>query len=595
MSNITDKTYLEPEVEEYLAFMNSNSASVSGVLKKERVREHLDLYTKALNTFLVYPDILADIMTPKTSSFSMFFAQRIVLRCMARHKQTFATFTRAFSKSFLAFFNGFTHSMIIPRCNGFVTAGTKSQAAQIAKEKVIQDLWVKFPLLKNEMQKRSAKAAYTEGTDYAEFRFTSGSIFDVVGGHPRGMRRHFGIFEEVIEQDPTVVNEEIIPLMNAPRTTCRGTINPYEPQAQKVYITTAGWQGTFAYDKNIETLCYSVIDPDNYMVLGGSYVIPLMHGRLIESQMREIISSPTYDRDSLEREYISIWSGAKSGSVFGQQTIAALRKVVRAHYKAEEGPEEEFYAISADMAKDGSADTAVTVAKVMPKEFMFNFKFVNAFTINSTDYEVVANELKKTIAAYDARLFIYDANGIGSALRDWLNKPTRDRDSGLELPGYGIINPPESSKKDVIKYGMDRTICYEIKSGGQTGEQIHRLFFARISNGSIRMLIKQSEALARFAKNKNFLEASEIKKRKMLQPYRYMDLAEEELKNLIIVDTSDNVTKTMRVDRRDKKIQKDFFSSMEYLIWGVNIVFEQKYYEKKRRKGFSWKNAVLIS
>lgn len=268
------------------------------------------------------------------------------------------------------------------------------------------------------MQKRSQKAAYTEGTDYAEFRFTSGSIFDVVGGHPRGMRRHFGIFEEVIEQDPKVVNEEIIPLMNSPRTTCRGQINPFEPQAQKVYITTAGFMSTFAYDKNIETLCYAAIDPDNYMVLGGSYVIPLMHGRLIESQMREVISSPTFDRDSLEREYISIWSGAKSGAVFGQNTIAALRKVVRAHYKAEESDNEDFYVISADMAKDGSADTAVIVSKVCPKEFMFNFKFVNAFTINSTDYEVVANELKKTIQLYDARLFVYDANGVGAALRD---------------------------------------------------------------------------------------------------------------------------------------------------------------------------------
>lgn len=63
--------------------------------------------------------------------------------------------------------------------------------------------------------------------------------------------------------------------------------------------------GTFAYDKNIETLCYSVIDPDHYMVLGGSYVIPLMHGRLEEQTMREIISSPSFDHDSLEREYIS--------------------------------------------------------------------------------------------------------------------------------------------------------------------------------------------------------------------------------------------------------------------------------------------------
>lgn len=101
------------------------------------------------------------------------------------------------------------------------------------------------------------------------------------------------------------------------------------------------------------------------------------------------------------------------------------------------------------------------------------------------------------------------------------------------------------------------------------------------------MLIRQNEAVAKLSKNKNFLAASDIKRRKMLQPYRYMDLMEEELKNLIIVDTSDNVTKTMRVDRRDKKIQKDFFSAAEYLVWGVNVMFEQKYYEKKRRKNFS--------
>ena len=48
-------------------------------------------------------------------------------------------------------------------------------------------------MLKNEMQKRGKQEAYVEGTDYAEFRFTSGSIFDVIGGHPRGMRRNFGM------------------------------------------------------------------------------------------------------------------------------------------------------------------------------------------------------------------------------------------------------------------------------------------------------------------------------------------------------------------------------------------------------------------
>ena len=95
------------------------------------------------------------------------------------------------------------------------------------------------------MQKRGNKDAYIEGSDYAEFRFTSGSVFDVVGGHPRGMRRHEGIFEEVIEQDPKVINEEIIPLMNAPRTNCRGEINPYELQAQKKLYYNCGISRNF--------------------------------------------------------------------------------------------------------------------------------------------------------------------------------------------------------------------------------------------------------------------------------------------------------------------------------------------------------------
>lgn len=318
-----------------------------------------------------------------------------------------------------------------------------------------------------------------------------------------------------------------------------------------------------------------------------------MHGRLEEQTMREILSSPSFDRGSMEREYMSRWSGARSGSVFGQNTITTLRKIIRAHYRYENCDDGSFYVIAADMAKDGSADTAVIVYRVTPGEYMFNFKTVNLFTISSTDYEVVANELKKTIALYEATLFVYDANGIGAALRDWMNKPTRDKD-GVPLPGYGIINPPDSAKRDVFTYSRDQTICYEIKSGGKEGERIHRLFFSRISNGSIRFLIKTGEAILKFQQNKSFLKAPEHTKRAKLAPYRFMDLMEEELRNLIITDTSDNITNTMRVDRRDKKVQKDFFSAAEYGVAAVVSQIEQDYYKRRQRKKGRWADAVLI-
>ena len=589
----SNDTFIEPEIQELMTFMNSSNTQNIKVLKKERVKEKLELYTEALNTFLVYPDILSDIMTPFNSKFSMFFAQRIVLRCMARHRQSFCTFTRAFSKSFLADYYSYVKGMIIPHCNGFVAAATGKQAASIIKQKFVDDLWVKFPLLKNEMRRNGSQAPYVQGEDYAEFRFANGSKFDVIGGHPRGGRRNYGVFEEIIEQDQTKVNEELLPLMNSPRIQYNGEINPHEIQAQKMYVTTAGYQGTFAYDKCLETLCYSVIDPDHYMCLGGSYVVPLMHGRLEEQTMREILSSPSFDRGSMEREYMSRWSGARSGSVFGQNTITTLRKIIRAHYRYENCDDGSFYVIAADMAKDGSADTAVIVYRVTPGEYMFNFKTVNLFTISSTDYEVVANELKKTIALYEATLFVYDANGIGAALRDWMNKPTRDKD-GVPLPGYGIINPPDSAKRDVFTYPRDQTICYEIKSGGKEGERIHRLFFSRISNGSIRFLIKTGEAILKFQQNKSFLKAPEHTKRAKLAPYRFMDLMEEELRNLIITDTSDNITNTMRVDRRDKKVQKDFFSAAEYGVAAVVSQIEQDYYKRRQRKKGRWADAILI-
>lgn len=309
-TNFSKDEFVEQEILDYLEFIDSATDTSTDFVKKERIREKLDDFGNALNTLLVYPDILADIMTPKDSSFSMFFTQRMVLRAMSRSRQSYFTFTRGFSKSFLAFYSRYVMTMFVPRHKSFVTAGTKGQAAQIAKEKIVDDLWVRFPLLQNEMQKMRVagqlRNAFVQGPDYAEFRFSHGGIFDVVGGTIRGFRRNSGIFEEVIQLDPLFTNEVAIPLLNKPREDSRGNVNPYEPHGSKIFITTAGYQGTYAYNKQLETLVYAAIDPTRYAVLGGSYKIPVQHGLLQEETIRELISSTTYDRDSFEREFMSI-------------------------------------------------------------------------------------------------------------------------------------------------------------------------------------------------------------------------------------------------------------------------------------------------
>ena len=416
-SNLDDQ-FLDPEIESYINFIDSDEQESTGFLNKKRVQENFEAVGNMLNQFIVYPDLFIDLITPKESHFHLFFFQRMMIRCMERGLITYEYFSRGTSKSFLADIDRYLHCMFVPRHHTSITAGTNKQAAEIAKQKIVDDLWVKFPLLANEMQKRKIAGkildAYKMGQDYVEFTFKNGSSLDL--GNVRGLRRQSLIFEEIIEQDATKVNEVYIPLLNEPRKMANGLINPFEPQSQQIYITTAGYQGTFSHDKLIEVLCRSVIEPEKYFVLGGTYRIPLMCGLTARQQIEDVINSPSFSKDSFEREYESRWSNAPMGAAFSSSTVSNLRTVKRVelkdHLTEKQREENQFYVICADMAKDGSAETAVLVAKVIPKDHYFTYKIVNLLSVNSTDYMTVANTFKKLVRAYNAKMLIYDANGV---------------------------------------------------------------------------------------------------------------------------------------------------------------------------------------
>ena len=305
--NIFDDLSFDQEIEDYFTFLDEDEQQSTGFLTKDNVNEHFNELGEALNFLMVYPDRFIVLITPSTSHFSLFFYQRIFLRCMARGNACYITASRGTSKSFLADLSRYLKCMFTPHHHSTITAGTNKQAAEIAKQKVVDDLWVKFPLLANEMQKRKVAGkvldAYKMGKDYVEFNFKNGSSLGL--GNVRGLRRQSLIFEEVIEQDEIKVNEVYIPLLNEPRKMANGLINPHEPQSQQIYITTAGYQGTFAYQKLIEILCRSVIEPERYFVITSSYRLPLACGITSSKMIEDIINSPSFSKSSFEREYES--------------------------------------------------------------------------------------------------------------------------------------------------------------------------------------------------------------------------------------------------------------------------------------------------
>ena len=167
------------------------------VVTPEYIDKNREKIENAMRMFVLYPDYLLDIVTPKESYFKLFFYQRVFLRVLMRYKHVSGTFPRAYSKSFLNFIALMLKGIFLPMSKGFVCADTKKQAAQIIDEKV-NEIFNLFPFFTNELKISDADFNKQKwgnfGSDYAELNLKNGSRIDVVntGNAGRGGRRHYG-------------------------------------------------------------------------------------------------------------------------------------------------------------------------------------------------------------------------------------------------------------------------------------------------------------------------------------------------------------------------------------------------------------------
>ena len=210
------------------------------------------------------------------------------------------------SKSFLSILVLMLRCILYPGSKLFITTGGKEQAAGIAREKV-EELCKFIPGLKNEIDWRPGKT--TASKDMVSYRFKNDSNLDIIAARQssRGKRKHGGLIEECILVDGTLLNEVIIPTMNVSRRLPDGSYDDREVlNKSQIYVTTAGWKNSFAYEKLITLLIQQIIEPEEAIVLGGSWRIPVMEGLLSKTFIKDLKMDGTYNDASFAREYKQI-------------------------------------------------------------------------------------------------------------------------------------------------------------------------------------------------------------------------------------------------------------------------------------------------
>ncbi|WJJ55262.1 hypothetical protein QB910_000018 [Dabrowskivirus KKP3916] len=544
-----------------------NSFEKENLDQKSRIQEMIDIFRKYASFFREYPDIFIDEITPKDSYFSLFFYQRVFLRAAMRHRYMYATFTRAFSKSFLSILTLYLRCIFYPGTKMFVCSGGKEQSAKIAKSKV-EELWTFFPILKNEIKD------YSFQKDYIELIFHNGSRLDVVAvrDSERGGRKNGGLVEEVILVDGDKLNSVVIPLMNVDRISKNGKVDPNEvTNKSQIYVTTAGYKNTFAYQKLQSLLVWMALGRSSF-VFGGGYRIPVKYGLLSQNFVEEELKDdPTFNPMAFEREYESKWSGSNEGAFFNSDLIDKHRILKKPEFAPNRKNKAE-YVIAADVARSpttsskNNCDTAAVVIKMIPLgNGMYMKHVVNIYTFNGEHFQDQSIKLKKLVRQYGARQLCVDGNGLGVGLIDYLIKPNVDENTGEIFEAYSVTN---NSDYDKFKTKDSLPLLYVIKANVSNNSDIHVNAFSQISGSKVKFLIPSIVAKS------NLLDTAEGQKLRhennqefaeLMAPYVQTDLLKEEMLNL----GQKQEGKSLKLEPINNSINKDKWSALEYGLWYI--------------------------
>jgi hypothetical protein len=427
-------------------------------------------------------------------------------------------------------------------------------------------LWELFPILKGEIKE------YSFQKDYVELKFFNGSRLDVVAVREstRGGRRNGGLVEEVILVDGDKLNSVIIPLMNVDRRAKNGKVDPNEvTNKSQIYVTTAGYKGTFAYQKQIQLLIWMALGKSAF-VFGGGYRIPVAHGLLNENFVDELKEDGTFNELSFAREYESKWSGSAEDSFFNADMIDRHRILKEPEWEPNRKKKAE-YVICADVArspnsKGNNCDTAVMVIKIIPRENgTYSKHVVNIFAFNGEHFLDQAIRLKKLVQQFGARMLVVDGNGLGVGLVDYLVKSNEDEQTGEIYPPYSVVN---DDSYDKFKTPDSLPLLYVIKANASNSSQIHVNAYSQISSGKVKFLQESQIAKAKLLSTE---EGQKLRHddaagfAQKIAPFVLTDILKEEMLNL----RQKHEGNMVKLERMNKQIGKDKWSALEYGLWYI--------------------------
>lgn len=363
--------------------------------------------------------------------------------------------------------------------------------------------------------------------------------------------------------------------------------NPYEPQQVQLWISSASDKNTFCYDKTIELLEMSIINPSKCFCWGFDYKVPVLTGLLSKDFLNEQKLSTTFSELGFAKEYMSRFTGSSNNAWIDYEKLLSRRRIVNPE-KSEivRGDTESYYIFSVDIARL-RCQTVCTVLKVFPRTEGFRIKLVNIYVLGKTENEKIFDkqvlELKRLMRDFNPREVVIDINGVGAPFGDEMIKETIDTENGDRLPAYAFMNRKEY---DNIQPKNAPKILYGIKANAALNSEMHSALYQKIYSGLLDFLITEQEAKAKLMATHKGQRMTPEQRNARLLPHQLTTILFNEITNLKLKPTGMN--NVIAVEQINKRITKDKFSALEMGVYRISLI-ESEYIARQRNRGLNRK------
>lgn len=538
------------------------------------ILDNIDEYRDAISFYRWYPDLLVDMYIKASGeecTFELLEFQRVFLRAFARHKEVYMTFSRGTSKSFIDDLWNILECILYPNTKLAIAATTKGQSGAILEAKVTEILNL-LPILKFEVRKvEKIKDSFT-------VYFKNGSQMQNLAAKQssRGMRFTGVTLEEIIEGDPDIIQEVILPTLAIQRRAANGRFNPEETiTQQKICVTTAGYKDTYAYHTLIRTLLTQITQPGKAIVLGGSYKIPIIAGLQNMDFIRQQKNSGTFNPTSFGREYLSRWSTGSEHAYFPAEIFDRFRSLQEPVFEREQNLGNGVdYIMSIDVGRFND-QSEVAIWKYIPQAGTTSTKhLVNMVTFERMHFGEQAIEIKLLYEKYKPSRVVIDGAGLGAGLVDELIKPHIDVRTNQYLKPWGVMNDEKGYYTQFKSADMIPQLLYIIKASAPFNTEMYANLQTQLTTGKLRFLIDERQAKMKMdgSRAKKFKDMTEDERIDWIVPFSLTSILKDQMINLEQKNDGINII----LDRTNKNIKKDKVSAMGYGLWYIKVEIDDR-------------------